>query len=413
MSSSDLPLTRAAQADIAALGVTQVIGYGTLYYSFGTLAPDIARDLGWPKEWVFGALSVALMVGGLVAPMVGRWLDRVGAGRLMAAGSVAAALSLIACALAPSYYVFVPALLAIEIASTFVQYSAAFPLLVQNHPAIAQRCIVYLTLIAGFSSTLFWPLTTWLQSQFDWREIYLLFAGMNLLICLPLHVWLAGRGRPVPALRPQPSEISDALTHGSLPQRDRMKGFLLMVTAFACQSFVNSAVLVLMLPMLSSLQLGAAGVTVSALFGPSQVAVRLINMLFGRQLSQLALAILAATLLPASLLILAATAPAFAGAIVFAVLFGMGNGVQTIVLGTLPLRLFGTQGYGARQGRVMAVRLTIGSAAPFAFSLMTDHAGPREALMAAALIGCGAVASFAAIGWLVRHPTPQPAPAQP
>ncbi len=126
---------------ILGLGLTQIVGYGTLYYSFGILAPDMARDLGVSSEWMFGALSVALLVGGLVAPWLGRWIDRVGAGRIMAIGSLTAALALVACSLAPNRFAFAFILVFIETAANFVQYGAAFALLVEINPHVAQRSI--------------------------------------------------------------------------------------------------------------------------------------------------------------------------------------------------------------------------------------------------------------------------------
>lgn len=251
---------RGAWADIASLGIGQIVGYGTLYYSFGILAPDMARDIGWPIEWVFGALSAALLAGGLVAPLTGRWLDRFGAGRIMAAGSVVAAAALTAAALAPGAPAFIVALVAIEVASTFVQYGAAFPLLVQRHPGTAQRSILYLTLIAGFASTLFWPLTTWLHGTMSWREVYLVFAAMNVVVCLPIHVWLARRPmtKPFPTGEVEPL-IPAVLPSGLVPPLLRSRVFLLMGVAFAFQSLVVSSVLVHMLPILSALGLGLAG----------------------------------------------------------------------------------------------------------------------------------------------------------
>ncbi|MBS7705660.1 arsenite efflux MFS transporter ArsK [Chelatococcus asaccharovorans] len=387
--------------DVAALGVTQIIGYGTLYYSFSILAPAMARDFGWPSEWIFAALSAALLTGGLVAPWAGRWIDRFGAGRVMAVGSMAAALALAACALAPYGFLFVPALFAIEIAATLVQYGAAFPLLVQRHPGTAQRSIVYLTLIAGFASTIFWPLSTWLHDFLTWQQIYLVFALMHVVLCLPIHLWMSRR-LPIAA---EPADGDGARKppspHSSLPPEARSKGFLLMAAGFALQSFISSAILVHMVPMLGALGLGLASVAVGALFGPSQVASRFINMIFGRELSQASLAIVSAALLPIALVLLLVTAPSFTGAMLFAVLFGMGNGLYSIVGGTLPLALFGAEGYGARQGQMMSVRLIVGSAAPFAFALMMDQIGVKGALAVAALFGGCAVVAFAAIARLV------------
>ena len=300
--------------DIAGLGLTQIIGYGTLYYSFSILEPSMSRDFGWSSEWIFGAFSVALLIGGLVAPLTGRSIDRFGAGRVMAGGSLVAALALVACALAPSGAAFVPALFAIEIASTLVQYSAAFSLLVQRHHDRAQRSIVYLTLIAGFASTLFWPLTTWLHSVMTWQHVYLVFAASHLLLCLPIHAWLS---RPVAGRSVPRHEEADRagvgvgrIAEGRLLPDARRKGFVLMAAAFAFESFISSAILVHMLPMLQALGLGLVGVLVSTVFGPSQVASRFINMVFGQGMSQLTLAIISATLLPGALVVLSVSAGA-------------------------------------------------------------------------------------------------------
>ncbi|RUU09659.1 MFS transporter, partial [Mesorhizobium sp. M6A.T.Ca.TU.002.02.2.1] len=126
-------------AALWALGLTQIIGYGTLYYSFSILVPSIALEFAWPEQWVFGALSASLLVGGLFAPTAGRWADRFGAGRVMTFGSAAAAAALVACAVAPGRAAFVLALMAMELASAFVLYSAAFVAIVQIGGARAQR----------------------------------------------------------------------------------------------------------------------------------------------------------------------------------------------------------------------------------------------------------------------------------
>ncbi|SHI97290.1 Predicted arabinose efflux permease, MFS family [Aureimonas altamirensis DSM 21988] len=390
--------------DILALGVSQIVGYGTLYYSFGILAPAMARDIEWPVAWVFGALSAALLAGGLIAPWTGRWLDRFGARRVMAAGSGAAATALVAAAFAPAAAPFVIALVAIEVASTFVQYGAAFPFLVQRHPGTAQRSILYLTLIAGFASTLFWPLTTWLHATMSWREVYLVFAAMNVAVCLPIHLWLSSGPNSTPRSAAGAEPVASVNpARGLVPPSLRSRAFLVMGVAFAFQSLVISSVLVHMLPILSALGLGLAGVMVSAVFGPAQVAGRFTLMVFGRNLSPLALAVISAALLPASLVLLAATAPSPVGAAGFAALFGLGNGLYSIVGGTLPLALFGPEGYGALQGRVTCIRLIVGAVAPFAFALTADWMGMGDSLLVTTILGCGAVVAFAAVGILIKN----------
>ncbi|WP_448954723.1 arsenite efflux MFS transporter ArsK [Labrys neptuniae] len=388
---------------VAALGLSQIIGYGTLYYGFSVLAPQMAEDLAWSKEWVFGAFSLALLAGGLAAPFSGRWVDRFGAGRVMTSGSVAAALALIFCACAPGKVSFVVGLAAIEVASSFVQYSAAFALLVQIDHERAPRNITYLTLIAGFASTLLWPITAALQAQMSWRDVYLVFAAVNLLIGAPIHFWLSTLSSPNKAL-PKDGEEGPASTQqpGLLSPAQRPKAFLLMVIGFSLLSFVNTATLAHMLPALAALGLGAMGVLVSTLFGPAQVLSRLINMIFGTNLPAPSLALVAAVLEPLALVILLASAPWIPGAVAFSIIFGLGSGLSSIVQGTLPLYLFGKDGYGALIGRVTAVRLVVSATAPFVFAFVMESIGIASAVFLTVVLG---IASNAAFLWICRLAT--------
>lgn len=390
-------------AALWALGLTQIIGYGTLYYSFSILVPSIALEFAWPEQWVFGALSASLLVGGLFAPTAGRWADRFGAGRVMTFGSAAAAAALVACALAPGRVTFVLALMAMELASAFVLYSAAFVAIVQVGGARAQRSITHLTLIAGFASTLFWPLTAALHEYLTWREVYLVFAGINVAICLPIHAWLARLShRTDESASPIPAAIGSA--GGAVASRDRSRVFLLMLGGFAVEGFVLSSILVHMVPLTTALGLGSAGLVVTTLFGPSQVASRLINMLFGGRLAQTWLAVIGATLLPLGLVALLATTPSVAGAIAFVILFGLGSGLASIVGGTLPLELFGRERYGARLGWVTAARQFSSALAPFALAMAMAGMGIQPSLWLTAAVGMLGILAFSAIILIRRQP---------
>lgn len=385
---------------IAALGVTQIIGYGTLYYSFSILAPDMAASLAWSQEWIFGALSIALLVGGLSAPWLGVLIDRIGAGRVMTIGSAVAAAALAACAFAPGKGSYVAALIAIEVAANLVQYGAAFALLVQLRPAVAQQSITYLTLIAGFASTIFWPITSALHAQLSWQNVYLVFAGLNLMVCLPLHAWLS---HGLTVSRREAATNPTAPVPGSLAPSHRRMGFALMTTAFAVQYLASASVLVHMVPLLAGLGLGTTAALVSTLFGPSQVASRLINMLFGTRLDAIHLAMISAAFIPAGTLILELTAPAIPGAMVFAVVFGMGNGLLSIVTGTLPLALFGSGGYGKLQGKMMAARLIVSASAPFLMALAIEWLGIALSLSAIVALGLLALSLFIVLGRFRRN----------
>lgn len=393
-----MPEQRVLARAIWALGLTQIIGYGTLYYSFSILAPAMAKEFGLSEGWIFGALSVSLFAGSLFAPVAGRWADRYGAGRIMTVGSAAAALALILCAIAPGQATFVLALLAMELASTFVLYSAAFVAIVQLGAPQPQRSITHLTLIAGFASTLFWPLTSMLHDHLTWREVYIVFAALHLGLCLPIHAWLRRLSHRNAADRSAVNE--DTSTPDAVAKRDPRRQqivFVLMLAAFAVEGFVLSAITIHMVPLTEALGLGAAGLVVSAMFGPAQVASRFVNMLFGGRLRQTHLAVIAAALLTAGLGMLLVTTPWMPGAFAFVVLFGLGSGLTSIVGGTLPLELFGRKGYGARLGWVSAARQFTSAFAPFALAMMMARTSVTTALWMLALASTAGVAAFAAI----------------
>lgn len=395
---------------VAALGITQIIGYGTLYYSFSALAPSMAAEFGWPQEWVYAVLSASLLASGFVAPISGRLADRHGAGRVLAWGSVAATAALILCAMAPGRIMFVLGLASIEIASAFVLYATAFAALSQAQGTGAQRSITHLTLIAGFASTIFWPLTAWLHQHVSWREIYLVYAAVNAGLALPIHVWLAQALRR----RQETHKTPEAGTPLPLVSGERHRMAMgMMLAGFALLGFVSSAVLVHMLPMLAALGIGTASIIVTTLFGPAQVLSRIINMQFGRGLSSPALAVIAAALLPAGLVVLVLLAPWAPGAAAFAILFGLGSGLSSIVSGTLPLALFGAGGYGQRLGWISSARLVASAIAPFAFSVVVAGTGVVTALWLVIATGLLSALAFALV-WLVfgrSRPAPAPIPA--
>lgn len=383
---------------LAGLGLSQIIGYGTLYYAFSVLVPDIARDLGVSQAWVFGAFSAALLIGGFAAPISGRLADRIGAGRLMALGSLGAALMLVATAFAPGAWSFAAGLAAIEVVSAAVLYPSAFTAIVQLSGPGARTFIVHLTLIAGFASSLFWPFTSWLHQALSWREIFLVFAGLHLIACFPVHLALGRMARwsapPEPVQDVQESALPDigAAGAGNLV-------FSLMLLGFAIEGLALSAVLVHMVPLTQALGLGTAGLLVASLFGPAQVLSRLINLFFGKGLSQAWLAVIASALLPVGLAVLLASNPSLPGAVLFAICVGLGSGLTSIVSGTLPLELFGRDGYGSRLGWCTLAKQITSSCAPLAMSASLSQYGPIDSVTIVLGVGIAGLLAFLGVVW--------------
>jgi len=395
-------MTRIPARAIWALGVTQIIGYGTIYYSFSVLAPAIGREFNWPSEWVYGALTVALLAGGFLAPFAGHLVDRFGAARVMTLGSVAAALTLVAAALSSSGWVYGAALLAMEMASSFVLYATAFAALVQLGGQGAQRSITHLTLIAGFASTIFWPVTSLLLQHMDWHGVYLVFAALNLLVCAPLHFWLGRLKRAGSADAPAAPGTAPAPVAPTLHGQHRNIGFALMLLGFAIEGFILSAVLMQIIPLLNGLGLGADTLLITSLFGPAQVLSRLTNMVLGKNLLSTRLAIIAAAFPPLGMVVVALTAPSLAGSVAFAILFGLGSGLTSIVSGALPLQLLGREKYGARLGWLSSARQIASAVSPFCLALMMTGFGITGALWTMSVLGLIATLTFLAIALLPR-----------
>lgn len=380
------------------LGLTQIVGYGTMYYTLAIVAADIASELSVPVSTVFASLSLALLAGGAAAPYAGKLIDRRGAAQIMTIGSGAAAVALAAVAVAPNLAVFVIGLMAVEIAGALVLYDAAFACIVQNGGS--RRRITHLTLIAGFASTIFWPLTSSLSGLLTWREIIAVYAVLHVACCLPAHWWLArsfrARSRNTGV---EPAAVEES-SEAPLPQTLRRPVLLLIALGFALSGFLILGITAQMVPVLAALGLGTAGVVVSMLFGPAQVLARLINMSAGSGQHPLTITILMASLLPVSALLLWLTAPSIVGAAAFAVLFGLASGLKSIVQGTLPLALFGREAYAERLGWLASVRLILTAVAPFIMAYLTDTAGVSTALLTMTAFGFIGLGLFLIVRYL-------------
>ncbi len=387
---------------IAALGLSQIIGYGTLYYAFPILVPFVARDFAVSEALIYAVFSAGLLVGGLAAPFAGRAMDRFGAPRLMAGGSILAGLALAVMAAAPVLWVWLAGVVLIETISVTVLYDAAFASLARLTGPAARAAITRLTLIAGFASTIFWPLTGWLIPWLGWRGTYALFAGLHLTVALGLHLWLLRR--PVAGIAParQPMPPSDGLADGladatpppdlrPVPDHLRQVSFRAIALSFALSGALITALGVHLVPILASAGFAAHATLVGMLVGPSQVAIRAVDATMWRALHPLTVAIISAAALPVGALALLSGVPVAVAGPAFAVLFGIGQGLSSIVRGSVPLSLFGRHGYGEVLGRLSLARTLASAGAPFLFSASVVAIGTTATLTGLVVIGAAAV----------------------
>ncbi len=379
---------------VLALGTAQTLAWGSTYYLPALLAKPMAAGLGLPETTIWAAFTLALLASAALGPFAGRAIDRLGGRPVLVGTSVLFAAGLAALSQAQGMVSLMLAWLLLGVAMGSGLYEAAFAALVRLKGTEARASITGITLIAGFASTVGWPLSGWLEAELGWRGACLTWAALHLLLGLPLNASIP-RASALPA-SPQPvqSATAPAPAQATLAAPPRHTAWLLSYV-FAATWFVSTA-MAAHLPQLlvASGATLAAAVAVGALVGPAQVAGRLLEFGLLRRFHPLLSARVAAMLHPLGVACWLFLGPA-AGA-VFALLHGAGNGILTIAKGTLPLVYFGPQGYGQRQGIIMAPSRVAQAFAPLLFGLCIARFG-SGALWISAAIGLSAAG---ALFWL-------------
>ncbi len=380
---------------VLVLGVTQIIAWGTIFYSPVLLAPLIAAEHGWSLSFAMSGFSLGLLIAGLVSPTVGRSIDSRGGHVVMAAGALVSAAGLLGLALTHSAPVYLAAWIVLGAGLGASLYDPAFATLGRIFGAGARRPITLLTLAGGFASTAGWPTTHFLIDAVGWRGTYAVYALLMAAVCAPLYAFALPRDRAtIETPKPSPGETRPAApllpAHGVV--------FALLTAAFTAYAFVPSALSAHLLAVFQRNGIDAAtAVAIGALFGPAQVAARITELIFGRDVHPLLVARAAVLLLVAAFLLLMLFGISPLRAAAFAMMFGAANGLITITRGALPLALFGADGYGRTMGRISGFWLAMQSAAPLVMAFVIERLSDAAALTLAAVFTVVALGCFAAI----------------
>ena len=378
---------------VPVLGVTQVLAWGTIFYTPVLMLPLLAQDRGWSFSFAMGGFSVGLLVAGLTSPYVGRAIDRFGGHVVMTAGSLVGALGLFLITRAASEPAYIAVWIVLGIAMAANLYDPAFASLGRIFGAGARRAITALTLIGGFASTASWPATHFLIEAVGWRGTYLLYALLMAAAAAPLHALALPRSRA----ETHKAAAGDGLAPSKVLPPHGLP-FLLVAAAFGAYAFVPSGLSAHLLAIFAREGIDAGTVVwIGALFGPAQVAARLVEFAFGRNLHPLWVIRFALAALLCGFVLLLALGMSTPMAAVFAVIFGGANGLVTITRGAVPLALFGATGYGRLMGRLAGPWLVMQAAAPLVMAFVVDRASDRAALILAAGFAAVALACFAVI----------------
>lgn len=354
------------------LGTAQTLAWGSTYYLPALLARPMADGLGLPVAHIWIAFTVALLASAMLGPFAGRAIDRWGGRPVLMGTSVLFALGLASLSLVQGSTGLMLAWLLIGMAMGSGLYEAAFAALVRLHGTQARAAITGITLIAGFASTVGWPLTALLESEFGWRGTCLAWAGLHLLVGLPLNASIPRASAP-PATAQTTGDETSAVSAARHVIPPRHTAWVLSYV-FAATWFVSTAMAAHLPQLLVASGASLAGaVAVGALVGPAQVAGRMLEFGLLRRLHPLLSARAAALAHPVGVACWLLLGPVAGPA--FAILHGAGNGILTIAKGTLPLVFYGPVGYGQRQGIIMAPSRVAQAFAPLLFGLCIERWG--------------------------------------
>lgn len=366
------------------LAFTQIVSWGSLYYAFAIVAPDIQRELGWRTEIVFGAFSWSLLVAGLAATPAGMLIDRYGGRMVMACGSLLSAAGMAGIALAHSVALYFLAWTVVGVAMAMVLYEAAFATINREFLHSPRKGISILTLFGGLASTVFWPLTLQLNGALGWRDTFLVYAAVHLALCTPLHALLGAARTRTSAAGEVKAQVARSHT---LHEAVRDPVFWKLAFAFSANMFIFSALSVHLIPLLQRFGHSlATAVLVSTLIGPMQVAGRIGEMAFARHVHPRTVGKLTFAVLPAGLLALLAFGEQQFAVAAFCMLYGASNGVLTIVRGTVPQTLFGRENYGAISGALAGPSLLAKAAGPLAAAALVESNAAPSLLLSVLLL---------------------------
>lgn len=352
---------------VSALGIIQILTWGSSFYLLSVLAAPLTQDTGWPLAWVVGGLSGGLLVAGLVSPHVGTFIGEHGGRPVLAFAAVILALGLAILGLAPSLPAYLAGWLLVGLGMGTGLYDPAFATLGRLYGTGARAAITTLTLWGGFASTVGWPLSAFLVERMGWRGTCLAYAGLHLAVTLPLVLLVI----------PRPPAHATARPHGPVPGvrlygRER-RAFLLMAGVLTLGGAVMAMVSVHLITLLQARGVAlSSAIAYGALIGPSQVAARIVEMAGKGRHHPLWTLTAAMVLVAIGVAMLAGGLPLVGLALV---LYGAGNGIYSIARGTVPLALFGPERYAPLVGRLARPGLVAQALAPSLGAVVLTHAG--------------------------------------
>lgn len=372
---------------VAALGLVQILAWGSSFYFPAVFAPAIVAETGWPLSFVVGGVSIGLLVGGLISPPVGKFIARHGGRPMLGLSSLLFAAGLAGIGLAPNLPLYIAAWCVVGLGMGTGLYDAVFAALGRRYGDAARAHIATLTLFGGFASTVCWPFSAWLLEVVGWRGACFIYAALHLFIALPLQLVVMRDGAPKSDGKPADTHAA-ATPYKDVPHARAIMLLLGLILSIAAG--IGAIVIVHMMVLLQALGIAfAAAVSLGMLFGPAQVGARLVERLFGAHYHPVWTLLAATALMLIGLALMVASPRLVALAII---LYAAGYGITWIARGTLPLTVFGAVRYPVVAGKLALPSLIAQALAPTLGALLIEQIGSISTIVVLTALAAANVA---------------------
>ena len=372
-------ITRQGWSLIWALSAAQLVSWGTLFYSFSLFILPMERELGWSKTDLNGALSAGLLVAALFAMPIGRWIDRGRDRAVLTIGSLAGGLMLLAWAGVSDLVLFYAIWLVIGASLAATLYEPAFAVLTTRLGPQYRRAITSMTLVGGFASTVFMPLTQLLIDWLGWRPALVVLGIITLAVCGGIHWFML-----TPSDKPEapPAPTADAKDRSPLRRAIRTPAFWGLLIALSSYGAAQTALIFHLVPLLNERRMDTATVVaILTVIGPMQVLGRVLVVAFGKNLSARTIGSFSLLVQPLAMLVLICLPPTAIWAGLAIAVYGGANGVTTIVRGTIIQEVLGRAGFGVINGALSFPATILRALAPAVAALVFDLAGDYDRVL--------------------------------
>ena len=397
-------MTNRVYRTVTVVGAAQVISHAGAYYLPAVMAVPASLELSISSATVYAGLSLALAVSGLAGPTAGKLVDRFGGRPVLIASNLllAAGLSLLALAQGLGLLLLAYAVLGLGMATGM--FEVAFAAIVRIFGKKSHNALVGVTMVAGFASVAGWTISVFVEERYGWRGVCWFWAAMNVLVALPLNTFIPRASDNVDTTAPTEShnQTTQPSTIVHDPKREKYITVLLAFV-FASSGFISMGMMSHLPRLLEGVGVPLlVAFSIGALVGPAQITGRILDFTFLRRLHPLIGTRIAALAHPLGIAALVVLGAPFAA--LFVILHGLGNGILIIAKGTLPLALFGPQGFGRRQGWLTMPAKFAQAIAPFTFGLALTQWGTGVLWLTFGLAMC----SFAALCLISVKPSAEP-----